>query len=165
MSIYIYTRLQDASAAVGGCLLCQSRLPAGRDTLQGAVVCICDREISRRHRVPGMPNCAAGLLVAHHTSIDRCCASNDGRGGDGVAMPATSLSPFHGVSTASCCSRIYHLPSHIPWFTTEGDLKNATVSRHLSVLTCGCGRCKRRYCEAGLLFHTDRIERYSARSP
>lgn len=45
-------RLQQQSM---GCL---SVLPAGRNALQGAVVCICDREISRRRLVPGMPNCA-----------------------------------------------------------------------------------------------------------
>jgi hypothetical protein len=51
---------------------------------------------------PACPTARGRLLVAHHTSIDRCCASNDGRGGDGVAMPAASLSHSRGVDTATC---------------------------------------------------------------
>jgi hypothetical protein len=51
---------------------------------------------------PACPTARGRLLVAHHTSIDRCCASNDGRGGDGVAMPAASLSHSRGADTATC---------------------------------------------------------------
>jgi hypothetical protein len=77
------------------------------------------RRLHLRQRNLAPPSCtrhaqlrAAGLLlVAHHTSIDRCCASNDGRGGDGngVAMPAASLSHSRGVDTVHAELEIYHL--------------------------------------------------------
>jgi hypothetical protein len=61
-------------------------------------------------------------------------------------------------------STISH-PNLRPWFTTEGDLNNATVCLCVALSMWSLRMSILRDCEAGRFFHTDRSQRYSARSP